>query len=103
MAITSDAMGIMVIVLGALLVVSGIVLMVVLYKEGEWWGSIVRGMMGMPFPDFGQGSLVPMAQNVMQGLLERTFLYVKIGALVGGSGVSVLGAVLIVIGIYIRS
>jgi len=103
MEISGEGIGIMVIVLGSLLVVSGIVLMVVLYREGEWWGSILKGMLGIDFPDFGQGGLIPMAQNVIQGLTNRTFIYVRIGALLGGAGVSCLGAVLIVIGIYILS
>jgi len=103
MEITSEGVGIMVIVLGGLFVVSGIVLMVVLFREGEWWEGILKGMLGMEFPDFGQGSLVPLAQNVIQGLMARTFIYIKIGALVGGAGVSCLGAVLIVLGIYIVS
>jgi hypothetical protein len=103
MEISGEGIGIMVIVLGGMLVVTGLLLMVVLYREGEWWGSIVKGMLGVDMPDFGQGGLVPMAQNVIQGLMERTFLYVRIGTLIGGAGVSALGAVLIVIGIYILS
>ena len=103
MEITGDGIGIMVIVLGGILVLSGIVLMVVLYREQEWWGSVLTGMLGIEFPDFGQGGLVPMAQNVMEGLTKRTFIYIRIGVLLGGAGVSCLGVVLIVIGIYILS
>jgi len=103
MEITGDGIGIMVIVLGGLFVISGIVLMVVLYREGEWWGDILKGMLSTELPDFGQGGLIPMAQNVIQGLTERTFIYIRVGALAAGAGVSCLGAVLIVIGIYILS
>ena len=106
MEVTSDGIGIMVVVLGGLFVVSGIALMVILVREKTWWENLIMGMLAMPLDDLVPGSLgamVPMVQQMLQSLLKKIFNYVRICALVGGAGVSCLGAVLVVIGIYIWS
>ena len=106
MEITSDGVGIMVIVLGGLLVVSGIGLVVVLLREKKWWERLVMGMLSMELTGLVPGSLggmVPLIQQMIQQLLKKVFNYIMICAVIGGAGVSLLGAVLIVIGIYIWS
>ena len=103
MEITSDGVGIMVIVLGCLFVIAGVALVVVLLKEESWWEKLLMGMLAMELPDFGLGAMMPLFQQMLQQLLKKIFNYVKFGALVSGGGVSTLGAVLIVIGIYIVS
>ena len=103
MEITNEGVGIMVIALGGLLVIAGIALVVVLLREGRFWESLMKSSLGMDLPDFGQGFLAPLVQQVVLELLGRIFIYVRVGTLIGGAGVSVLGAVLIVIGIYIWS
>ena len=103
MELDNTAMGIMVIVLGGLLAVSGIGLVVVLLREKKWWEGLVIGGLAMPLPDFGMGGMMPMIQQMVQELLKKVFRYIRIVTLLGGAGVSTLGVVLILIGIYIVS
>jgi hypothetical protein len=103
MEITNLGIGIMVVILGCMLVIGGIALSIILMKEGRRWKNLMTVPLGMDLPDFGQGLLVPMLKQTVLELLEWTFVYVRIGALIGGAGVSLVGLVLIVIGIYIWS
>ena len=106
MEITGDGVGIMVIVLGGLCVVAGIALLLVLLKEEAWWERLLMGMLSMELTGLVPGSMggmVPLIQQMIQQLLKKILSYVKVGALISGAGVSTLGAVLVVVGIYIVS
>lgn len=101
---TEVGIAIMVIVLGGLLVVAGIGLIAVILREKQWWERLLMGMLGMPLPEIGGlGGMMPMIQDMIKVLMKRVFDYIKFGALIGGAGVSVIGVVLILIGIYIWS
>ncbi len=54
-----------------------------------------------PFPDFGLGSLIPMVQALMRSITDRVFLNLKLGALLGGLVLGILGVILIIFGILI--
>ena len=101
MEIADPGIGITVVVLGGLLVVAGIALLLILLREGRWWENMLMGMLGMELPDFGLGGMMPMMQQMIQGLLKRVFTYVRLIALIGGTGVSTIGVVLIILGLYI--
>ena len=106
MEISSDGMGIMVVVLGVMLVVAGLAIAVVLVKQKAWWERLVMGMLAMDMSEFapeGMRAMVPMFQQMVLELLKKVFNYLTICALAGGAGVTLLGAVLVVIGIYIMS
>ncbi len=94
-------MGVTIVILGSLLVIAGIALLLILLREERWWENIIMGMLVMELPDFGLGGLMPMMQQVIQELLKRVFTYVRLIALIGGTGVSIIGVVLIILGLYI--
>jgi len=65
----------------------------------EW--EIVDGMMASPFPDFGLGPLIPMVQALMREMTDRVFLNLKLGALLGGLALGIVGVILIIFGVFI--
>jgi len=100
-AIADKGVGIMIMILGAILIVGGIGLSLVILVEGDWWRKLMDGMMASPWPDFGLGSFVPMVQEVMKGMINRVFLYVRLGALLGGPGISLIGILLLILGLFV--
>lgn len=101
---TEAGMAIMVIVLGGLLVVAGIGLIVIISKEKQWWERFITQILGLPLPVSGSmASMMPMMQQMIQMLMKRVFNIIRFATLIGGTGVSVIGIVLILIGFYIWS
>jgi len=90
-----DFVGTMLLVLGAFLVVGGIGLSIALLVERRWWKKSIDGVMA------SLGALIPGMQEVMGGMVDRVFLYLRRGALLGGPGLCIVGAVLIIFGAYI--
>lgn len=101
MEIADPGIGIVIMVLGILLVIAGVGFAVILSLEKRWWEVIIMAMLSMELPDFGLGGLQPMIQQMVQGMLKRVFIYIKFLALIGGGGISIIGIVLIFLGLGI--
>ena len=95
-----DFVGILIVVLGAFLVVGGIGLPIILLRERSWWKRLFDGLIAI-LPELGLGGMADMIQQLIRGLLDRIFLYVRLGALLGGIALGVIGVVLIVFGVLI--
>ena len=96
-----DLVGTLIVIFGAFLVVGGVGLSIALLVERRWWKKLVDGMMASPFPDFGLGPLIPMVQAVMRSMTDRVFLNLKLGALLGGLVLGIIGVILIIFGVLI--
>lgn len=99
--IADPIIGMVVVALGGLLIIAGVGLSAILLLERRWWETIIMGMLGMELPDFGLGGLQPMIQQVIHEMLKRVFTYIKFFALIGGAGISIIGAALILLGLGI--
>ena len=101
MEIADPGIGLVIVALGGLLIITGIGLAVTILLEKRWWEVITMAMLSMELPDFGLGGLQPVMQQTVQGMLKRVFIQIKFIALIGGGGISIIGIVIIFLGLGI--
>ncbi len=94
--------GIAVIVLGAILLVAGILVVVIVPRELSKW----EGMLG-PLPDMlggleipGLTALMPMLVGLLKASGSIIAGYLRLAVVLGG-GITIIGVILIVIGYFV--
>jgi hypothetical protein len=104
MPIADPALGLWVIILGILLIIGGIAVAAVVYREGREWKNKIMPLLDML--DLGLivptlGGLAPMLLAFIKERLERVFIYVDVVGLLGGAAVSIVGIIVLIMGICI--
>ncbi len=99
MAIGDPALGITLVVLGALLAIAGIVIAVIiptLFKKLEaFLKPLVELLGGL------QNPLLPLILPVVNTALARVYKLGRLVGLVGGAGLFVVGAIVVILGVQI--
>ena len=93
--------GIVILALGGLLVIGGLGVALWIPRQIAWFRRILMPLLEQPLPDFGLGGLVPMVQALQKVLLERTSSQLTIGAIMGGMGISAIGIIIVLLGLFI--
>ena len=110
MPIADPGVGIFVIILGLLLIVGGIVVAAVVYREGRTMKEKIMPLLdlldfGAILPEDWSGliNLGPLLMAFITDLLQRVFRYVDIVGLLGGAAISVVGVIVFLMGLFISS
>ena len=104
MPIVDPGLGLWVIILGALLIIGGIAVAAVVYHEGrELKNTLIPPLdlidLGVIVPTLG--GLAPMLMDIIKSLLGRIFRYIEVVGLLGGAAVSIVGIIVVIMGICI--
>jgi hypothetical protein len=92
--------GVWVIVLGAIILLAGIAVAIIVPREGAKIKALLAPLLGSPLPpEWGQ--LAQMAGALANLLLQRVFNYIRLIGLLGGIGASIIGVILILLGVAI--
>ena len=109
MPIVDPTLGLGVIILGLLLIVGGIVVAAVVYREGRKMKNLIMPLLDMMdlkvlLPELpALGAMGPMLIGFIKEVLSRVFTYVDIAGLLGGAAVSVVGVIVFLMGFAIMS
>ena len=104
MPIADPALGLLVIILGILLIVGGIVVAAVVYREGREWKNKIMPLLDMLDLEVlvpTLGGLAPVFGEFIKERLGRVFTYLDIVGLLGGAAISIVGILVLFMGICI--
>jgi hypothetical protein len=92
--------GVWVIVLGAIILSAGVLVAIIIPREGAKIKALLAPLLGSPLPpEWGQ--LAQMAGTLANLLLQRVFTYIRLIGLLVGIGASIIGIILILLGMAI--
>ena len=110
MPIADPGIGIFVIILGLLLIVGGIVVAAVVYREGRVMKEKILPLLDaldmtgiLPEGWESVVGLIPFILAFVRDILLRVFMYIDIVGLLGGAAISVVGVIVFLMGLFISS
>ena len=101
--------GTLVLILGILFVIVGIIIAGVVYRESREWRKMVLPMFDRestemePEPPKEAGGLTPRMVAFGKEILDRFFSHMEVAGLLGGAAIVILGILIVLIGLALRS
>ena len=107
--IADIGLGTMVLILGIFLVIIGIIIAGVVYRESREWRKLVLPMFDrastemVPGSPGESGGLTPRMAAFGKEIFGRVFTHMDIAGLLGGAAIVILGIIILLIGLNIGS
>ena len=107
MPIADPALGMMVLILGLILIIGGIIIAAVVYREGREWKKMIMPIFDMDFTGMvpeslkGLREMMPWMTAFGKEIFGRIFTYVDIAGLLGGAGIAIVGILILLIGVFL--
>jgi len=105
----NGSLGTMVLILGIFIIIVGIIIAGVVYRESREWKKLVlpmfdRGSTGIaPESPEEAGSLTPRMSAFGKEIFGRLFTHIDIAGLLGGAAIVILGILVVLIGLALGS
>lgn len=107
MPIADPALGMVVLILGILLIIGGIVIAAVVYRESREWKKMIMPIFDMDYSSMvpeslkGLRDLLPFMNAFFKQIFNKVFTSVDVVGLLGGAGITVLGVLVLLIGVFL--
>lgn len=109
MEIVDPGLAMMVLILGLFLIIVGIVVAGVVYRETREWKRLIAPMFdrdsarAAPESPGESGALAPRQAALRKQILTRIFNHMDVAGLLGGGAAVIVGILIVLIGLALRS
>jgi hypothetical protein len=107
MPIADPALGMIVLILGILLIIGGIVIAAVVYRESREWKKMIMPMFDLDYTSMvpesmkGLRDMIPFMNAFFKQIFTKVFTYADVVGLLGGAGIAIVGVLVLLIGVFL--